>query len=172
MKHSKKIASQEYNKWLESIKRKIKSAQLKAAVSVNTQLIELNWDLRKEIVDKQRESNWGDNVLERLAIDLKLSFPNVNGYSRRNLYAIRQWYLFYSSVSEFVPQAVAQIPWGHNRLIISKIKNTEEALFYYNATLENGWNRDQLEIQIKNKYYQSKGRSITNFQNTLHHSIC
>lgn len=109
MEHPKEIQPDEYNKWLESIKRKIKSAQLKAAISVNTQLIELNWDLGKEIVDKQRESNWGDNVLERLATDLKLSFPNVNGYSRRNLYVIRQWYLFYNSVSEFVPQAVAQI---------------------------------------------------------------
>ena len=60
-----------------------------------------------------------------------------NGFSRRNLYAIRQWYLFYNTVSEFVPQVVAQIPWGHNRLIISKIKNTKEALFYCNATAEN-----------------------------------
>lgn len=167
MEHSKEIQSDEYNKWLEAIKRKIKSAQLKAAVSVNAQLIELNWDLGKEIVNKQKESNWGDSVLERLATDLKLSFPNVNGYSRRNLYAIRQWYLFYSSASEFVPQAVAQIPWGHNRLIISKIKNVDEALFYCNATLENSWNREQLEIQIKNKYYQAKGRSTTNFQSTL-----
>lgn len=148
MEHPKEIQPDEYNKWLESIKRKIKSAQLKAAISVNAQLIELNWDLVKEIVDKQKESNWGDNVLERLATDLKLSFPNVNGYSRRNLYAIRQWYLFYNSVSEFVLQTVAQIPWGHNRLIISKIKNTDEALFYCNATIENGWNREQLENQL------------------------
>lgn len=66
-----------------------------------------------------------------------------------------------------MPQAVAQIPWGHNRLIIPKIKNVDEALFYCTATLENGWNREQLEIQIKNKYYQAKGQSITNFQNTL-----
>lgn len=167
MPNSLKIQTKQYSKWLEAIKRKIKSAQLKAAISVNTQLIELYWDLAKDIVSKQQEANWGDNVLEQLSTDLKLSFPDINGFSRRNLYAIRQWYLFYSNVSEFVPQAVAQIPWGHNRLIISKIKSTNEALFYCNATAENGWSREQLEISIKNKYYQAKGKSITNFQNTL-----
>ena len=66
-----------------------------------------------------------------------------------------------------MPQAVAQIPWGHNRLIISKTKNAKEALFYSNATLQNGWNREQLEIQITNSYYHSKGKAITNFRNTL-----
>ena len=136
-------------------------------MSVNTQLIELYWDLAKDIVNKQQEANWGDNVLEQLSTDLKSSFPDINGFSRRNLYAIRQWYLFYSTVSEFVPQAVAQIPWGHNRLIITKIKNTKEALFYCNATLENSWSREQLEISIKNQYYQSKGKAVTNFQHTL-----
>lgn len=167
MPNPQQIQTKQYSKWLETIKRKIKSAQLKAAISVNTQLIELYWDLAKDIVNKQQEANWGDNVLEQLSTDLKLSFPDINGFSRRNLYAIRQWYLFYSTVSEFVPQPVAQIPWGHNRLIVSKIKNTKEALFYSNATAENGWSREQLEISIKNKYYQAKGKSITNFQNTL-----
>lgn len=161
------VQIQQYHKWLETIKYKIKSAQLKASVTVNKQLMELYWDLAKDIVSKQNEANWGDAILEQLAIDLRLSFPNTHGFSRRNLYAIRQWYLFYSTVSEFVPQAVAQIPWGHNRLLISKIKNTKEALFYANAIVENGWSREQLEIQIKNKYYQAKGKSITNFKNTL-----
>jgi predicted nuclease of restriction endonuclease-like (RecB) superfamily len=162
-----KVQPLQYNKWFENIKLKIKSAQLKAAITVNTQLMELYWDLAKDIVNKQNEANWGDSVLEQLATDLKLSFPDINGFSRRNLYAIRQWYLFYSTMSEFVPQPVAQIPWGHNRLIISKVKNTKEALFYAKATIENGWSREQLEINIKNKYFQSKGKAITNFKTTL-----
>lgn len=156
-----------YKIWLEKLKQKISVSQLKAAVSLNTQLMELYWDLAKEIIIKQHESSWGDAVFEQLSIDLRLSFPNIKGFSRRNLYAIRQWYLFYSSSSEFVPQPVAQIPWGHNRLIISKIKNVKEALFYCNATLQNGWNREQLEIQIQNNYFEAKGKSITNFQITL-----
>lgn len=125
------------------------------------------WDLAKEIVQKQKNSNWGDGILEQLSIDLKLSFPNIKGFSKRNLYAIRQWFLFYSSEFEFVPQPVAQIPWGHNRLIISKIKNVDEAIFYSFETVKNGWNRDQLENQINHKYYFSKGKSITNFVDTL-----
>jgi len=161
------IQNKQYYNWLENIKQKIKTAQLKVAVSINTQLMQLYWELAKEIVEKQNDSSWGDSILEQLAIDLKLNFPDIKGFSRRNLYAIRQWYLFYSSSSEFVPQAVAQIPWGHNRLIISKIKSTTEALFYCKATIENGWSREQLEIQIKNKYYQIKGKAITNFKNTL-----
>jgi len=156
-----------YRAWFEIIKQKILSAQLRAAVAVNTQLLEIYWELGREIVSKQSQASWGDAVLELLSVDLKLSFPNIKGFSKRNLYAIRQWYLFFYTNSPFVPQAVAQIPWGHNRLIISKIKNVEEALFYAQATLQNGWSRDQLEIQIRNKYYLTKGNAITNFSRTL-----
>ncbi|AWK03526.1 DUF1016 domain-containing protein [Flavobacterium crocinum] len=161
------LIDKNYRKWLEGIKHKIKNAQLKIAVSANTQLIKLYWELASDILQKQKESDWGDAVLEQLSIDLRLSFPNINGFSRRNLYAIRQWYLFYSQRFEFVPQVVAQIPWGHNRLIISKIKEVEQAVFYCKAILENGWSRDNLELAIKNSYYETKGKSITNFKQTL-----
>lgn len=156
-----------YKHWLENIKHQIKAAQIKAAVSVSSQMLEMYWQLAEEIVIKQKTANWGEAVLEQLSIDLKLSFPTIKGFSRRNLYAIRQWYLFYSTKHEFVPQLVAQIPWGHNRLIISKVKNVEEALFYCKATIENGWNRDHLALAIKHKYFETKGKSITNFNNTL-----
>jgi predicted nuclease of restriction endonuclease-like (RecB) superfamily len=161
------IQNPSYKAWLEAIKHRISAAQLKAAVTVNAQLMEVYWELGKEIVQKQRESNWGDAILEQLSIDLKLSFPNINGFSKRNLYAIRQWYLFFGQQFAIVPQPVAQIPWGHNRLIISKTKDIKEALFYAQATLQNGWSREQLEIQIKNNYIHSKGNAVSNFNNTL-----
>ena len=101
-----------YKEWLEQLKAKIQSAQLKASIAVNSQLLQLYWDLGKEIVQKQSQATWGDAVLEQLSLDLRLSFPTIKGFSKRNLYAIRQWYLFYSQQFEFVPQAVAQIPWG------------------------------------------------------------
>ena len=116
------IIREGYNAWFEGIKQKIRSAQLRAAVAVNTELLNVYWELGKEITDKQDEAKWGDAILEQLSIDLRISFPNIKGFSKRNLYAIRQWYLFYKAGSEIVPQAVAQIPWGHNRLIISKIR--------------------------------------------------
>jgi predicted nuclease of restriction endonuclease-like (RecB) superfamily len=156
-----------YNLWFDELKTKIRSAQLKAALAVNSELLGVYWELGKEIVQKQKEAQWGDAILGQLSIDLKGSFPNIKGFSKRNLYAIRQWYLFYSQKFTIVPQAVAQLPWGHNRLIIAKIKDLEEALFYTQSTLSNGWARDVLEIQIKNQVYQNKGNAITNFQNTL-----
>ena len=76
----------------------------------------------KNIAQKQKEANWGDAILEQLSVDLKLAFPQIKGFSRRNLYAIKQWYNFYCNEKEFVPQLVAQIPWRHNRLISSKIQ--------------------------------------------------
>lgn len=164
---SNKLNTSEYAQWLEHIKQKIKTTQLNVAVSANTQLLELYWNLAQDIIQKQNDSQWGDAILEQLSVDLRLNFPNIKGFSRRNLYAIRQWYLFYCSQSKFVPQAVAQIPWGHNRLIISKIKNSDEALFYCKSTLENGWNRDHLELAIKNNYYDTKGKSVSNFKQTL-----
>ena len=125
------------------------------------------WQLAEAIVQKQKTTQWGESVMERLSIDLRLAFPNITGFSRRNLYAIRQWYLFYSAEYQFVPQLVAQIPWGHNRLIVAKIKDREQALFYCRATVEHGWSRDSLEIAIKNNYYLVKGKAVSNFEYTL-----
>ncbi|WP_409049527.1 DUF1016 N-terminal domain-containing protein [Sphingobacterium sp. JUb21] len=78
-----------------------------------------------------------------------MNFSSINGFSRRNLYAIRQRYLFYNQQYDFLPHPVAQIPWGHNRLIVTKIKNIEIAIFYCRAIVENGWTRDNLELAIK-----------------------
>ncbi len=111
-----------YKAWFETIKQKILSARLRAAVAVNAQLLEIYWELGKEIVAKQKNATWGDAVLEQLAADLRISFPDIKGFSKRNLYAIRQWYLFFSTKFTFVPQAVAQIPWATTGLLYLKLK--------------------------------------------------
>lgn len=161
------ISNKEYTLWLCDLKTKIRKKQIHAALSVNQTLLELYWDIGKDIIDKQKNSNWGSNFIEQLSIDLKHEFPEINGFSRRNLYAIRQWYLFYSEQFQFVPQVVAQIPWGHNRLIISKIKEIDKALFYSHSTMENGWGRDVLGSQIENRLFERKGSALTNFTRTL-----
>lgn len=166
-KNISKLNISEYTKWFKELKDKVRKAQLKAGIAVNSALLELYWDIGKEIVEKQEKASWGTAVVEKLAVDLKHEFPEIKGFSRRNLYAIRQWYTFYSKDSEFVPQAVAQIPWGHNRLIMTKIKDIKEALFYAKATIENGWSRNTLEMQIESRYYRRKGKAITNFEKTL-----
>lgn len=162
-----KVKDISYNVWLEQIKQTIKKTQIKIALTANEQLIEMYWQLAEAIVQKQETARWGDAVLERLSVDLRLAFPNIKGFSRRNLYAIRQWYLFYSAEYKFVPQVVAQIPWGHNRLIIAKIKDRDQALFYCQATIANGWSRDSLEMAITHNYYQVKGKAVSNFEYTL-----
>lgn len=157
----------EFNQWIEELKQKIHSARRKVALSINSQLLELYWELGKEIVAKQNKSNWGSNFIENIATELKHEFPEIKGFSRRNLYAVKQWYLFYSEKFEFVPQFVAQIPWGHNRLIITKIKNIDEARFYCHETLKNGWDRDTLEIMLSKNLHAAKGNAVSNFHSTL-----
>ena len=138
------IQISEFNQWIEDLKQKIHSARRKVALSINSQLLELYWELGKEIVAKQNKSNWGSNFIENIATELKHEFPEIKGFSRRNLYAVKQWYLFYSEKFEFVPQLVAQIPWGHNRLIITKIKD----ITFYRG---NGkWPGKQNQKEIRN----------------------
>jgi predicted nuclease of restriction endonuclease-like (RecB) superfamily len=129
--------------------------------------MELYWEIGRDIVEKEEKSAWGSGLIERLSRDLTHAFPDMKGFSRRNLYAIRQWYLFYSAQSAFVPQPVAQMPWGHNRLIVSKIKDYDEALWYALAANENGWTRDDLELKIEKLEYRRVGRALTNFPRTL-----
>jgi hypothetical protein len=106
----------------------------------------LYWEIGKEVHGKINNSNWGTNIIEKISSELISEFPDIKGFSRRNIYAIRQWYLFYSQKYEFVPQSVAQIPWGHNRLIISKIKDIQIAEFYAEQSIKNAWDRGTLEI--------------------------
>ncbi len=157
----------DYKNWITALKSKIHEARRKVAYSINSQLLEMYWEIRKDISQKQEKSKWGSKFIEQTALELKHEFPEIKGFSRRNIYAIRQWYKFYSTKYQFVPQSVAQIPWGHNRLIITKIKNIEEAELYCNETIKNGWDRDTLEIQIENKFHSRLGVADNNFTQTL-----
>ncbi|MCG8409988.1 MAG: PDDEXK nuclease domain-containing protein [Bacteroidales bacterium] len=161
------VKTQEYNNWIKKLKSKIHVARTKVALSINSQLLELYWEIGKDICERQIENNWGGKLIEQVAHELKSEFPELKGFSRRNIYAMRQWYKFYSKKYPFVPQSVAQIPWGHNRLIISKIKEVEEAEFYCAQTIGNNWDRDTLELQISNNLYHKKGEGISNFPQTL-----
>lgn len=163
-------ADANYKAWLKGIKQSFAQTQLKAAVSVNTALLEFYWQLGGEIVEKQKNSQWGEGFLTQLSQDLTAEFPDIKGFSKRNLWAIRQWYLFYSGGSAIVQQAVAQlaqIPWGHNLVIVSKCQTTAEALYYVQNTQQHGWSRNVLVHQIESGLYQREGKAITNFAQTL-----
>lgn len=162
--------SNEYRDWIIELKSKIHSTQLKAAISVNKELLSLYWDIGKSISSKISESKWGSAIVMQLSKDLKTEFPNQKGFSRSNLFSMKQWFEFYSDSNieiEFVQQLVGQIPWGHNLAIIAKSDTVEEALFYCNKTMENNWSRAVLINQLSSDLYNRKGRAITNFTNTL-----
>ena len=157
----------DYRNFLLDLKEKVRRTQLKASMAANSVLIDFYWELGKEIIRLESGNHWGTKLIEQLSIDLKLEFSQIKGFSRRNLYAIRQWYLFYSSSYEFVPQAVAQLPWGHQRLIINKIKDVELAIRYAGACYENSWSRDTLEANINSNFHLRVGNGQTNFSATL-----
>lgn len=157
----------EFINWINALKKKVHSARQKVAFSINSQVLELYWEIGKDVDDKLKKSNWGSNIIEKIALELTSEFPDMKGFSRRNIYAIRQWYLFYSQKYEFVPHVVAQLPWGHNRLIINKIKNIEVAEFYCENCLKHAWDRDTLEAKIKSNLFNSIGKSANNFESTL-----
>ncbi len=100
-----------YVEWLNSIKKKVQTAQIKAVLSANSELIRLYWCIGKEIFDKQEIESWGKSVVENLSRDLKLEFPNIKGFSRRNLFYMKKFYDFYKVDYKIVQQLVAQIPW-------------------------------------------------------------
>lgn len=161
----------EYVNWLKELKTKIRSTQAKAALAVNSALIEFYWDLGRMIAEK--ETIWGSKLIEQISRDLKGEFPEIQGLSTSNLKYCKRFFLYYESsigqqpVDQFGKYLVAQIPWGHNILIFSKAKGINEANFYIEKTIENSWSRDTLGLQIKSDLYGRTGKSITNFKNTL-----
>jgi predicted nuclease of restriction endonuclease-like (RecB) superfamily len=156
----------EYKQFIQNLKIEVKQARLKAVRSVNTQLIELYYNIGKKIVQKQAETNWGDNLIGQIEIDLKKEFPDITGFTRRNLLYMRKMHLFFGEV-EKVPQAVAQIPWGHIRVILDKLQDLDEATFYIQETINNSWSRVILEHQIELGLYKRQGKTISNFEGSI-----
>ena len=167
---SKKLTNKEYLSWVKEIKQKIQAVQIKAAITVNQEMLNLYWDLGQSISEKVKKKNWGTSVVENLSKDLKKELPNQKGFSRTNLFSMKKWYEFYieSGIAPTkVQQLVGQIPWGHNVVIVSKSKSIEEALFYAKKSIENNWSRAVLTHQMELKLYERRGKAINNFKETL-----
>ena len=160
------MLDKDYISFLKEIKIKIKTAQIKAALKVNEELLRLYWDIAKMIVDKQKYSKWGDSIIEKISNDLKREFPNMKGFSVTNIKYMRKWYLFWSKSPQLVDE-IFQIPWGHNREIITKCKNIGEALFYVKKTIENGYSRAVLIHQIESRLYERSKKALNNFDKNL-----
>ncbi len=169
----KKVGSSpaEYTKFITSLKAKIRSAQIKATVTVNKELIRLYWEIGKDIFEKQERQGWGSKVLEKVAKDLQNEFPGIEGFSRANIFRMKAFFVTYEKVAQAVRQfeslPIFSIPWGHNILLFQKIKNANECLWYASKTIEHGWSRSMLTIWIDNDLYRREGKAITNFKAAL-----
>jgi len=155
-----------YTNFLRSLKDRIREAQIKAALSVNKELTLLYWQIGREILIRQQEEGWGAKIIEQLAKDLKREFPDIKGFSSRNLKYMRAFAEAYPD-EQFVQQPAAQIPWFHNCVLIEKVKDPSERYWYIQQTTLNGWSRSILEIQIDTGLYRRQGGAITNFEKTL-----
>lgn len=162
---SEVFSPQGYAKLLEQIKTDIRQTQLRSALSITKELTMLYWRIGKILIEKTREEGWGAKPLERLSRDLKSDFPDITGFSVRNLQYMRKFSEDYLDAN--YAAAAAQIPWGHNMLLLDKVEDPTKRLWYVQQALKGGWSRSVLESWIESDLYGRKGKAITNFKETL-----
>ena len=155
-----------YEEWLVSLKERIASAQTRASLAVNRELVLLYWQLGREILDRQQRHGWGAKVVDRLARDLRHAFPDQKGFSPRNLKYMRAFAETWPD-ELFVQQLAAQIPWFHNCVLLEKLGDQQQRIWYARQTIEQGWSRSILIHQIDSGLYERQGRALTNFERTL-----
>ena len=189
-----------YVQWMADIKQRFRQSQVKAAVRVNTAMLEFYWSVGRDLVALRAEERWGAGVVKQFALDMRQAFPNETGFSDTNVKYMKRWYLFYYEqvikghqvgdqfeglekgqqvvdqlqfpgqqvVDQLqFPDTFGLIPWGCHILIISKCHSLDEALFYINRVVEEGWSRSRLEAQVAANLFGSQGAALTNFEHTL-----
>jgi len=181
----------EYATFLSELKDRIRDAHAKAFLSVNRELIGLYWQIGKGIVERQQRDGWGEGIVDRLATDIQREFPGIEGFSPRNIWRMRAFYLAWTeeisdlaeplreigntkltqptseSDSEVLPQPVAELPWSHNIILIEKLNDPLERLWYAQRTIEHGWSRATLVHHIELDLCGRQGKAITNFARSL-----
>lgn len=157
---------QGYQALLTSLKERIRQSQVRAALSVNYELVLLYWEIGREILTRQNEQGWGKKVIEQLANDLKTSFPEMKGLSSRNLGYMKAFAEAWPERS-ILQAPLAKITWYHNLALIEKLKAPQERLWYAEQTVVNGWSRNVLVMHIEARLYHRQGKAITNFERTL-----
>ena len=180
-------SNSDFKSWVSQLKQDIRSAQITAAIKVNTELLRLYWRMGADICGKQKSASWGDGWLKELSRELMAEFPDMKGFSHRNLKYIRQWYQFYNERITIGQQVVAQleftnvqqpvaqisedvffsVPWGHHLYIISQCKDVDRAVFYLKQTVENGWSRAVLLNYLDTNLYERQGKAVNNFNRLL-----
>lgn len=155
-----------YSEWLATVKARVHAAQQRAALAVNHELLALYWGIGRDILDRQAREGWGSGVVQQVSTDLRAAFPEMKGFSRANLMYMRAFAEAWPE-PEFVQQAVGQIPWGHNLVLLTQIKDRETRLSYAANVLEYGWSRAVLVHHIELRTVERKGKALTNFGEQL-----
>lgn len=175
------IDQKEYKNFVQELKGKIQSAQVKASLAVNSEMILLYWDIGQKIVDRQENLGWGKSVVNMVSKDLKVEFPDLNGFSPQNLWKMRMMYLVWSQdfinlsrvVIDFkkanLLDLLKSIPWGQNTALIYKVKDATKRFWYAQQIVKNGWSLPILTHQIDSNLFerQARGNELTNFNETL-----
>ena len=156
----------DYHATLANLKQRIKNERLQLTLTANATMILLYWDIGQVILDRQSQQGWGAKIIDHLSEDLKLAFPEMNGFSPRNLKYMRKFAQQWPE-REIVQRAAAQIPWRSNQLLLDKLDHEEKRRWYAEQTLQNGWSRDILAMQIENRLHERQGKAIQNFNLTL-----
>lgn len=160
---------QNYKHFLSGIKERLQTAQIRAAMAANSELIQFYWELGVDLIEKQRSHQWGSGFLGQFSHDMRQAFPEMQGFSVRNLQRIKQFAQLYPDLL-ITPQAVAQLPWGHVSLLIHAVKDKLTREWYAQQTIKNGWSRSVLEMQIEGELYDRQAESskkINNFHKQL-----
>ena len=151
-----------YAKLLNDLRLQIRTACVKANLSVNRELVLLYWKIGKVILQRQSQEGWGTKIIERLSRDLRREFPTMRGFSRANLFYMRAFAEAYPD-EQFVQQLAGQLPWWHNVVLTTKLKDTTLREWYARACIEHGWSRAVLVHQIESNLYERQGKALTNF---------
>ena len=155
-----------YTEWLSDLKSCMHNAQQRAALAVNRELVLLYWQIGRDILARQGMEGWGAKVIERLAQDLRSAFPDMKGFSPRNLKYMRAFAEAWPEV-DFVQGVLAQLPWYHQLALLDKLNNSEERRWYAAKAIEQGWSRNVLVIQIETRLRERSGQAVTNFSQRL-----
>jgi predicted nuclease of restriction endonuclease-like (RecB) superfamily len=155
-----------YAKTLGEIKRRIQQERLRVVLAANTAMVLLYWDIGRVILDRQEREGWGAKVIDRLAADLREAFPDMKGFSPRNLKYMRAFAAAWPDRA-IVQQLAAQIPWFHNCVLLDRVTDSTERIWYIRQVIEHGWSRNILALQIDGRAHQRQGKALTNFKATL-----
>ncbi len=155
-----------YAKTLGEIKRRIQQERLRVVLAANSAMVLLYWDIGRMILDRQEREGWGARVIDRLATDLREAFPDMQGFSPRNLKYMRAFAAAWPERA-IVQEALAQLPWYHHIAILEKLDDPAERLWYARQAMEHGWSHNILALQIHGRAHERQGKAITNFRDTL-----